>query len=173
MDKQEILKHAKNAKESGATRFCMGAAWKRLHAKDTEKMCDIISSVKALGIETCATFGTLTQEQACAMKEAGLDYYNHNLDTSEEFYDKIITTRPYKERLETLEHVADAGINICCGGIVGMGEAFEDRLKMLVSLSTMKVHRNQYQLTCLCEPKVHHLKMHNQSIHLNIFVLLQ
>jgi len=153
MDKEEILKHAKNAKESGATRFCMGAAWKKLHAKDTEKMCDIISSVKALGIETCATFGTLTQEQACAMKAAGLDYYNHNLDTSEEFYDKIITTRPYSEHIETLEHVADAGINICCGGIIGMGETFEDRLKMLVTLSKMKVQPNSIPINMLVRAK--------------------
>ena len=109
MEKEEILRHAKAAKESGATRFCMGAAWKKLHEKDTDKMCDIISSVKALGIETCVTLGTLTKEQALKMKMAGLDFYNHNLDTSEEYYDKVITTRPYKDRLDTLEHVGEAG----------------------------------------------------------------
>ncbi len=153
MIKEEILSHAKKAKESGATRFCMGAAWRRLHAKDTEKMCDIISSVKALGIETCATFGTLTKEQAQEIKKAGLDYYNHNIDTSEEYYDKIITTRPYSERIQTLEHVADAGINICCGGIVGMGETFEDRLKMLITLSKLKKQPDSIPINMLVKAK--------------------
>lgn len=153
MVKEEILQHAKKAKESGATRFCMGAAWRRLHAKDTEKMCDIISSVKALGIETCATFGTLTKDQACAIKESGLDYYNHNLDTSEDFYDEIITTRPYEERLKTLEYVGEAGINICSGGIVGMGETFEDRLKMLITLSKLPVQPNSIPINMLVKAK--------------------
>jgi biotin synthase len=153
MDKEEILKHAIEAKNSGATRFCMGAAWRKLHEKDTEKMCEIIAAVKDLGIETCATFGTINKQQAISMKEAGLDYYNHNLDTSEEFYDKIITTRPYAERLETLDNVADAGINICCGGIVGMGETFEDRLKMLVTLSKLKHQPNSIPINMLVKAK--------------------
>lgn len=153
MDKEEILKHATKAKESGATRFCMGAAWRKLHEKDTEKMCEIISSVKNLGIETCATFGTLSKEQAISIKNAGLDYYNHNLDTSEEFYDKIITTRPYQERLQTLEYVAEAGINICCGGIVGMGETIEDRLKMLITLTKLSVQPNSIPINMLVKAK--------------------
>lgn len=139
MDKEEILQHAIEAKNAGATRFCMGAAWKKLHEKDTDKMCDIISSVKNLGIETCVTLGTITNEQAHKMKNAGLDFYNHNLDTSEEFYSKIVTTRPYQDRLTTLANVADAGINICCGGILGMGETMEDRIKLLVTLSKLPV----------------------------------
>lgn len=153
MDKEEILKHAIEAKNSGATRFCMGAAWKKLHEKDTDKMCDIISSVKALGIETCVTLGTLTKEQALKMKMAGLDFYNHNLDTSEEFYDKIITTRPYKDRLDTLENVGEAGINICCGGILGMGETMEDRIKMLVTLSNLPVQPSSIPINMLVRVK--------------------
>ncbi|MFT4967105.1 MAG: biotin synthase [Candidatus Deianiraeaceae bacterium] len=153
MDKEEILSNAKKAQETGATRFCMGAAWRKLHKKDTEYMCDIISSVKALGIETCATFGTLDAEQAVSMKDAGLDYYNHNLDTSEEFYSKIITTRPYQERLDTLKYVADAGINICCGGIVGMGETFEDRLKMMITLSNLEKQPDSIPINMLVKVK--------------------
>ncbi len=153
MDKEEILSNAKKAQETGATRFCMGAAWRKLHKKDTEYMCDIIASVKALGIETCATFGTLDAEQAVLMKDAGLDYYNHNLDTSEEFYSKIITTRPYQERLETLKYVADAGINICCGGIVGMGETFEDRLKMMITLSNLEKQPDSIPINMLVKVK--------------------
>jgi biotin synthase len=153
MEKEEILRHAKAAKESGATRFCMGAAWKKLHEKDTDKMCDIISSVKALGIETCVTLGTLTKEQALKMKMAGLDFYNHNLDTSEEYYDKVITTRPYKDRLDTLENVGEAGINICCGGILGMGEAMEDRVKMLVTLSNLAVQPASIPINMLVRVK--------------------
>ena len=153
MDKEEILRHAKAAKDSGATRFCMGAAWKKLHEKDTDKMCDIISSVKSLGIETCVTLGTLTKEQAQKMKIAGLDFYNHNLDTSEEYYDKIITTRPYKDRLDTLENVGEAGINICCGGILGMGEAMEDRVKLLVTLSKLPVQPASIPINMLVRVK--------------------
>ena len=153
MEKEEILKHAIEAKNSGATRFCMGAAWKKLHEKDTDKMCDIISSVKALGIETCVTLGTLTKEQALKMKMAGLDFYNHNLDTSEEYYDKVITTRPYKDRLDTLENVGEAGINICCGGILGMGEAMEDRVKLLVTLSNLAVQPASIPINMLVRVK--------------------
>jgi biotin synthase len=153
MDKEEILRHAKAAKDSGATRFCMGAAWKKLHEKDTDKMCDIISSVKSLGIETCVTLGTLTKEQAQKMKIAGLDFYNHNLDTSQEYYDKIITTRPYKDRLDTLENVGEAGINICCGGILGMGEAMEDRVKLLVTLSKLPVQPASIPINMLVRVK--------------------
>lgn len=153
MDKEEILKHAGEAKNAGATRFCMGAAWKKLHEKDTDKICDIISSVRALGIETCVTLGSVTKEQARKMKNAGLDFYNHNLDTSEEYYRKIITTRPYQDRIDTLENIADAGINICCGGILGMGETMEDRAKMLVSLSGLPVQPASIPINMLVRVK--------------------
>jgi biotin synthase len=137
MDKEAILKDAQKAKESGAGRFCMGAAWRELHDRDVGTVCDIISEVKDLGMETCVTLGMVTKEQAVKLKGAGLDFYNHNIDSSEEFYKKIITTRKYQDRLDTLENVADADLNICCGGILGMGEERPDRIKMLKILANL------------------------------------
>ncbi len=137
MDPAPVLEAAKRAKESGATRFCMGAAWRSPKARDMDKLCTLIEGVKALGMETCGTFGMLEAEQAQRLKQAGLDYYNHNLDTSEEYYPEIITTRTYGDRLDTLEHVREAGMNVCCGGIVGMGEAREDRAGLLATLAAM------------------------------------
>src|SRR5262245_35312047 len=123
-----VLAEAKAAKSAGASRFCMGAAWREPNERDLDKVCAMVEEVKALGLETCATLGMLTASQARRLKAAGLDYYNHNLDTSPEYYGDIITTRTYQDRLDTLERVRDAGIHVCCGGIVGMGESAEDRI---------------------------------------------
>jgi len=132
-----VKEEAEAAKEAGATRFCMGAAWRSLKDRDVPKIADIVRTIKALGLETCMTLGMLTEEQALALKEAGLDYYNHNLDTSPEYYSEIISTRTYEDRLTTLAHVRNAGLKVCCGGIIGMGETREDRAHMLVVLANM------------------------------------
>ena len=133
----EILKAAKAAKEKGASRFCMGAAWRSPSDKDLPQVEATVKAVKELGLETCATLGMLTGEQAKRLADAGLDYYNHNLDTSAEFYNHIITTRTYQDRLDTLQHVRDAGMNVCCGGIVGMGEDENDRVGLLATLANL------------------------------------
>lgn len=133
----EILAAASAAKAQGASRFCMGAAWRGPKQRDIEKMVGIVSAVKALGLETCATLGMLKPGQAEQLKAAGLDYYNHNLDTSPEFYDEVITTRDYQDRLDTLGKVRDAGINVCCGGIVGMGETREGRAGLIAQLANL------------------------------------
>ncbi|MDX2112617.1 MAG: biotin synthase BioB [Alphaproteobacteria bacterium] len=151
MDEATILSEAKKAKEAGASRFCMGAAWRAPKDRDIEKMESIIRGVKALGLETCATLGMLSKPQAGRLKEAGLDYYNHNLDTSEAFYDKIITTRTYQDRLETLANVREAGMNVCCGGIVGMGEAISDRAEMLRTLANLPEHPESVPINLLVQ----------------------
>ncbi len=140
MPVEDVINNAKIAKEKGATRFCMGAAWRSAPKKDLPQVLDMIKGVKALGMETCVTLGMLDDEQAGELKEAGLDYYNHNLDTSPEYYKKIITTRTYQDRLDTLDRVRKADIKVCCGGIVGMGEKREDRIKLLVQLSSLEKH---------------------------------
>ena len=132
-----IKEAAVSAKQSGASRFCMGAAWRSLHNRDVQNICEIITEVKKLGLETCMTLGMLTPKQSLALKEAGLDYYNHNIDSSPEFYEQIITTRNFNDRLETLQNVRDAGLNVCSGGIVGMGETRLDRAKMLLVLANL------------------------------------
>lgn len=137
MEVEEVLTNARAAKETGATRFCMGAAWRSPKARDMEPLKEMIAGVKALGMETCATLGMLTPEQALELAHAGLDYYNHNLDTSEAFYGEIITTRTYQDRLDTLENVRNAGMKTCCGGIMGMGEKEQDRADMLVTLANL------------------------------------
>lgn len=137
---EEVLKNAKWAKENGATRFCMGAAWRSPREKDLDAVIEMIKEVKKLGLETCVTLGMLSPEQAQKLQAGGLDYYNHNLDTSREFYPKIITSHTYDDRLETIKNVRDAGIHICCGGILGMGETREDRVKLLLELATMPKH---------------------------------
>ncbi len=134
-----VLEQARAAKEKGAGRFCMGAAWRSPKEQDLDTVCSMISGVKAMGLETCVTLGMLTREQSGKLKGAGLDYYNHNLDTSPEYYDKVITTRTYQDRLDTLEAVRDAGINICCGGIVGMGEDESDRAGLIATLASLDV----------------------------------
>ncbi len=135
-----VLAEARAAKAAGASRFCMGAAWREPKDRDLGAICAMIEGVKALGLESCATLGMLTTPQAQRLKEAGLDFYNHNLDTSPEFYGEIITTRTYRDRLETLDRVRDAGIAVCCGGIVGMGETREDRVGMIATLASLPVH---------------------------------
>ena len=134
---EEVVKSAEAAKAAGATRFCMGAAWRGPHEKDMPVVTEMIGRVKALGLETCGTFGLLDDEKAQQLSEAGLDYYNHNLDSSEEFYGEIITTRNYEDRLQTLDHARESGMKLCCGGIIGMGESVEDRAKMLLTLANL------------------------------------
>jgi biotin synthase len=134
---EDVLMAAKKAKEAGASRFCMGAAWRGPNDKDLEKVCTMVSEVKKLGLETCVTLGLLKDDQALRLKEAGLDFYNHNIDTSEDFYDKIITTRTFQDRIDTLDQVRKAGLKVCCGGIIGMGEDNDNRIKMLMTLANL------------------------------------
>lgn len=136
----DVAARAKAAREAGATRFCMGAAWRSPKKRDIEVMTAMIREVKSLGLESCATLGMLSREQAKELRDAGLDYYNHNIDTSPEFYGEIITTRDFKDRLDTLEAVREAGMNVCCGGIVGMGETVRDRARMLQVLANLPQH---------------------------------
>jgi biotin synthase len=133
----KVIDEAKKAKENGVKRFCMGAAWRGPKDKDVEKVSEMIKAVKELGLETCATLGMVNEKQAIALKEAGLDYYNHNIDTSDDFYDKIITTRTFQDRIDTLEVARKAGMKVCCGGILGLGETVDDRLKMISILANM------------------------------------
>ncbi len=135
-----VAEKARAAKDSGATRFCMGAAYRSPKPRDLRKVLAMIKTVKSLGLETCATLGMVSSAQALELKEAGLDYYNHNLDTSAEYYREIITTRTYQDRLDTLQAVREAGMNVCCGGIVGMGEQAEDRVGLLHTLATLPEH---------------------------------
>jgi biotin synthase len=137
---QTVLAEAKRAKESGASRYCMGAAWREPKDRDLDAICDMVQGVKALGMETCMTLGMLTAAQAQRLSDAGLDYYNHNLDTSPEHYKKIISTRTYQERLDTLENVRNANINVCCGGIMGLGETRDDRINFLLQLANLPEH---------------------------------
>jgi biotin synthase len=146
---QEILEAAKAAKAQGATRFCMGAAWRKPKDHQIEALLPIIEDVKNLGMETCMTLGMLTDHQAQTLKSGGLDYYNHNIDTSEDYYSEIITTRTFQDRLDTLEHVRDAGLNVCSGGIIGMGETRLDRVNMLKSLATLPTHPGSVPINML------------------------
>jgi biotin synthase len=148
MDVEAVLSAARDAKAAGAARFCMGAAW-RGPGRDLDKVTAMVRGVKALGLETCATLGLLNGAQAVALKDAGLDYYNHNIDTSREHYADIITTRTYDDRLTTLGHVREAGMKVCCGGIVGMGEAEIDRAAMLLELANMPVHPESVPINLL------------------------
>jgi len=149
MPLEQILSSARAAKDLGATRFCMGAAWRSPNSRDFKKLLQAIVSVKTMGMETCATLGMLSAEQARSLKAAGLDYYNHNLDTSPEFYPQIITTRTYQDRLDTLAYVRDAGINLCCGGIIGMGETLIDRAGLLQTLSNLPRHPESVPINML------------------------
>ena len=151
MSLDKVLAEAQAAKDAGASRFCMGAAWREPKDRDLDKVCAMIEGVRAMGLETCVTLGMLTGTQAKRLKESGLDYYNHNLDTSPEFYGEIISTRTYQERLDTLDHVRDAGIHVCCGGIVGMGEGAEDRVGMIHALATLPVHPESVPINMLVQ----------------------
>ncbi|WP_341703494.1 biotin synthase BioB [Ferrovibrio sp.] len=151
MDLEATLQAARAAKKDGASRFCMGAAWRNPKDRDIEKVGRMIAEVKALGMETCATLGMLTPDQAQRLRAAGLDYYNHNLDTSPEHYGAIITTRTYQDRLDTLAHVRAAGMKVCCGGIVGLGESSDDRIGLLHSLATLPAHPESVPVNMLVQ----------------------
>ena len=148
---EAVLAEAAAAKAGGASRFCMGAAWRSPKDRDLDKVCAMVEGVKAMGLETCVTLGMLEGTQALRLKNAGLDYYNHNLDTSPEYYSEIITTRTYQDRLDTLEHVRAAGINVCCGGIVGMGEGLEDRVGMIATLASLPQHPESVPINMLVQ----------------------
>jgi biotin synthase len=137
LGKEAVIAAARDAKAAGSSRFCMGAAWREPKDRDMPALCGMVRAVKALGLETCMTLGMLTSSQAQQLAEAGLDFYNHNLDTSEDYYGEVITTRSYADRLDTLQHVRAAGMAVCCGGIIGMGENREDRIKLLVTLANL------------------------------------
>ncbi|GMR15986.1 MAG: biotin synthase BioB [Gammaproteobacteria bacterium] len=149
MPLDEVIASAKLAKENGSSRFCMGAAWRSPKDKDLEPVIKMVKEVKAMGMETCLTLGMLTEPQANKLKEAGLDYYNHNLDTSPEFYGEVITTRTYQDRLDTLQHVRDAGMNTCCGGILGMGESRRDRIGLFQELANQDHHPESVPINLL------------------------
>src|SRR6201995_1909992 len=151
MEVEAVLAEARAAKASGVSRFCMGAAWRNPKDKDLDTVCAMVLGVKALGMETCVTLGMLTGDQAMRLKESGLDYYNHNLDTSPEYYRHIISTRTYEDRLDTLANVREAGIHVCCGGIVGMGESAEDRIGLIHALATLPVHPESVPINALVQ----------------------
>ncbi|WP_394752327.1 biotin synthase BioB [Crenothrix sp.] len=151
MPVDEVLQMAQRAKDQGASRFCMGAAWRKPKDKDVERVIEMVQGVKALGMETCVTLGMLTDAQTDRLKEGGLDYYNHNLDTSEDYYSEVITTRTYQDRLDTLDRVRNAGINVCCGGIVGMGESDVDRSNLLIQLANMLKHPESVPVNMLVQ----------------------
>jgi biotin synthase len=148
---EEVLEAARRAKSRGASRFCMGAAWRNPTDTNLERVVEMIEAIAALGLETCATLGMLSEAQAQRLKEAGLDYYNHNLDTSPEFYGQIITTRQYRDRLDTLEHVRGAGLRVCCGGILGMGESRRDRAALLQQLANLSTHPESVPINMLVQ----------------------
>ncbi len=150
LKKEEVLEAASKAREAGSTRFCMGAAWREVRDnRDFDRVLDMVKGVNQMGLEVCCTLGMLTEDQAVRLKEAGLYAYNHNLDTSEEHYEDIITTRTYDDRLNTVSHVRKAGISVCCGGIIGLGETDDDRIKMLHTLSNMPLHPESVPVNAL------------------------
>lgn len=149
MQVERVLAEARKAKEQGATRYCMGAAWRSPKNRDMETLCAMVEGVKEMGMETCMTLGMLSDDDVMQLKRAGLDYYNHNIDTSERYYDKVITTRTFADRLNTLARVREAGIKVCCGGIVGMGEEPEDRVDMLLTLANLPEHPESVPINML------------------------
>ena len=149
----EVKEAAAQAKAGGASRFCMGAAWREPKDRDIDVLCDMIREVKAQGLETCMTLGMLTGDQARRLADAGLEYYNHNIDTGPEYYTKVVTTRTMQDRLDTLGHVREAGMAVCCGGIIGMGEAREDRIGMLVTLANLPKHPESVPINALMQIK--------------------
>ncbi len=151
MSVEAVLAEARTAKAAGAGRFCMGAAWRSPKDRDLDSVCRMVEGVRALGLETCVTLGMLEAEQAQRLKAAGLDYYNHNLDTAPEDYGRIISTRIYQDRLDTLAHVRDAGIAVCCGGIVGMGETREDRVGLIATLASLPAHPESVPINMLVQ----------------------
>lgn len=154
LKKDEVLEYAKKAKDAGSTRFCMGAAWREVRDnRDFDRVLDMVKGVNEMGMEVCCTLGMLTEDQAKKLADAGLYAYNHNLDTSAEYYGDIITTRTYDDRLQTLDNVRKAGVSVCCGGIVGLGETHEDRIKMLFTLATMPEHPESVPVNALVPVK--------------------
>jgi biotin synthase len=153
MNVEAVKKAAAEAKAGGASRFCMGAAWREPKDRDMDAVCAMVSEVKAMGLETCMTLGMLTESQAGRLADAGLDYYNHNIDTGPEYYGKVITTRTMQDRLDTLERVREAGMNVCCGGIVGMGEERDDRIGMLVTLANLPTPPESVPINALMQVK--------------------
>ncbi len=153
MDPRAVLQAAAQAKDSGSQRFCMGAAWRNPKDRDMPAIIEMVKGVRQMGMETCMTLGMLTPAQATMLADAGLDYYNHNIDTSPERYDQVITTRTFAERLDTLEHVREAGINVCCGGIVGMGETRDDRVGFIHALATLPRHPESVPVNALVPVK--------------------
>lgn len=154
MQTEEVLGYAEKARQAGSTRFCMGAAWREVRDnRDFERILEMVRGVHSMGMEVCCTLGMLTPSQAEKLAQAGLYAYNHNLDTSSDYYDEIITTRTYEDRLNTLEHVRKAGISVCCGGIIGLGETHEDRINMLKTLSTLPVHPESVPINALVRVK--------------------
>lgn len=149
MSRERVLEFAEQAKANGAGRFCMGAAWRNLKDRNMDDLVEIIQAVKDLGMETCMTLGMLTEDQAQKLADAGLDYYNHNIDTSREYYPQVVTTRSFDDRLETLQHVREAGMSVCCGGIIGMGEERDDRAAMLHTLATLAEHPGSVPINML------------------------
>ncbi|MBT4883595.1 MAG: biotin synthase BioB, partial [Glaciecola sp.] len=149
----KVIERAKEARATGSTRFCMGAAWRNPRERDMPYVIDMVKEVKSLGLETCMTLGMLTRDQAIALKQAGLDYYNHNLDTSPEYYGDIITTRTYQDRLDTLQNVRDSGMHVCSGGIVGMGETGDDRSGLLIALANLERHPESVPINMLVKVK--------------------
>ena len=149
MDVDAVVDAAKQARQAGASRFCMGAAWRNPRGRNFERVLEMVERVRAEGLETCLTLGMLDNQQSRRLKDAGLDYYNHNLDTSPQFYGEIITTRTYQDRLDTIQHVRKAGINVCCGGIVGMGETRADRVSLLQQLAIQKPHPESVPINLL------------------------
>ena len=154
MKKEEVLEYAQKAKEAGSTRFCMGAAWREVRDnRDFDRVLDMVKGVNEMGMEVCCTLGMLTETQAQKLADAGLYAYNHNLDTSKEHYEEIITTRTFEDRIETLDNVRKAGVSVCCGGIIGLGETHEDRIKMLHTLATMETHPESVPINALVPVK--------------------
>jgi biotin synthase len=150
---EKVISEAQQAKASGSTRFCMGAAWRNPHERDMPYVLDMVREVKALGLETCMTLGMLNAFQAERLKGAGLDYYNHNLDTSREYYPNVISTRSFDDRLDTLSHVREAGLKVCSGGIVGLGEETKDRIGLLFELATLPIHPESVPINMLVPMK--------------------
>jgi biotin synthase len=164
MKKEEVLQYAQKAKDAGSTRFCMGAAWREVRDnRDFDRVLDMVKGVNEMGMEVCCTLGMLTETQAQKLADAGLYAYNHNLDTSSEYYEAIITTRTYEDRLQTLDNVRKAGVSVCCGGIVGLGETHADRIKMLHTLATMPTHPESVPINALVPVKGTPLE-HNQKV---------